>query len=273
MPLSGNTAKRIIVSIVTIPLILLSSYYGGIFFLSLVCMLGAAGYYEFSRMAHHKKAFASDIVGIAAVSALIVNAYFHFSSLNVAVYGIVLLLLLTELFRNNDSAVLNLGASLLGILYPGMFSAAVIEIRQYFVGDYHQGGLLIIAIMITIWACDSAAFFIGSAIGRHKLFVRVSPKKSWEGAVAGFISATATMIISRELFLGFISFENSLIIGILVGIVGQLGDLVESLLKRDAGVKDSSNFIPGHGGIFDRFDSLLMSAPAVYLYLYYFVQP
>ena len=136
---------------------------------------------------------------------------------------------------------------------------------------YTEAGYLIISIFASIWVCDSAAYFIGSALGKHKLFPRVSPKKSWEGAIAGFIFAVVTLIAARELLLDILSLTDAVIIGILIGIFGQLGDLVESLLKRDAGVKDSSSIIPGHGGIFDRFDSILFTVPIVYLYFYFFI--
>jgi len=104
-------------------------------------------------------------------------------------------------------------------------------------------------------------------MGKHKLFPRVSPQKSWEGAVFGFVFSILTMLLAKVIILDFLSWTSVVILGIIIGIIGQIGDLVESLFKRDAGVKDSSNLIPGHGGIFDRFDSLLYSAPVILLYL------
>ena len=106
--------------------------------------------------------------------------------------------------------------------------------------------------------------------GKHKLMPRVSPSKSWEGAIAGFIFAIITMIIAKSILLEFLTLKDVIVLGIIIGFIGQLGDLVESLFKRDSGVKDSSGLIPGHGGMFDRFDSLLMSAPVIWLYLRYF---
>jgi phosphatidate cytidylyltransferase len=129
--------------------------------------------------------------------------------------------------------------------------------------------LLIVSIFASIWICDSAAFFGGTALGKHKLFPRVSPNKSWEGAVFGLLFAVIAMVISKVIILGFLSWFDVITIGLIVGIIGQIGDLIESLFKRDAGVKDSSTLIPGHGGIFDRFDSLLYTAPAVLLYIKY----
>ena len=130
--------------------------------------------------------------------------------------------------------------------------------------------LLIISIFAAIWICDSAAYYIGTAFGKHKLFVRVSPKKSWEGAIAGFVFAILAMIASKIIVLDFLSWNSTIGIGIIIGVLGQIGDLIESLFKRDSGVKDSSNLIPGHGGIFDRFDSLIFTAPLILILLILF---
>jgi len=99
------------------------------------------------------------------------------------------------------------------------------------------------------------------------LFPRISPKKSWEGAIAGFVFSVLIMIAAKFIVLEFLQWTTIIAFGIIVGIIGQIGDLVESMLKRDAGVKDSSALIPGHGGIFDRFDSLLYTAPVIFIYL------
>jgi phosphatidate cytidylyltransferase len=200
---------------------------------------------------------------------------------------------LIELFRNEGSALLNLSATLFGLFYISLFFGTLIGIRELFVpldfpmarfftgasnlADpstidhvYRWGGYTVVSIFATIWICDSAAFHVGSAIGRHKLFPRVSPNKSWEGALAGFFSAVASSVAAKFLLLEYLTPGAAVVIGVLVGVFGQTGDLIESLLKRDAGVKDSSHLIPGHGGAFDRFDSLLLVAPLVYLYLDFF---
>ncbi|HEX9740327.1 MAG TPA: phosphatidate cytidylyltransferase, partial [Ignavibacteriaceae bacterium] len=129
---------------------------------------------------------------------------------------------------------------------------------------------LIISIFAAIWICDSAAYYGGTALGKHKLFARVSPNKTWEGAGFGFVFAVITIVLAKIIILNFLSLGTAIAIGIIIGLFGQIGDLIESLFKRDAGVKDSSSVIPGHGGIFDRFDSLLYTAPVILLYLKYF---
>lgn len=203
---------------------------------------------------------------------------------------VVASLSLIELFRNEGSALVNLSTTMFGLLYVSLFMGTFIGIRElflpldfpmlrYFTSEssftdpastalvYRWGGYTAISVFATIWICDSAAFHVGSAIGRHKLFPRVSPNKSWEGAIAGFISAVAAAIAAKYLVLEYLTPGAAVIIGAIVGVFGQTGDLIESLFKRDAGTKDSSRLIPGHGGALDRFDSLLLVAPLVYLYL------
>lgn len=208
----------------------------------------------------------------------------------ITIIVVVVIFKLIELFRNNGSAILNVSSTLFGVLYISLFFGTFIGLRELFVpfdfpvGRYFQspdcytnpeivnqvyrwGGYTVISVLAAIWICDTAAFYIGSAFGKHKLFPRVSPNKSWEGAVGGFLFAVMGAVAAKYLVLSYLSLGSAIILGIIVGIFGQVGDLIESLIKRDAGVKDSSNLIPGHGGILDRFDSLLLVSPIVYLYL------
>ena len=270
----GNTTLRIIISIAAIPFIIAVSYFGRIPFLLFALGIGLLSYYEFASLTVHKNDYANKPAGYIAVFLLILNSYFRFIETELLFLIITVLLLLVELFRNKESAINNLGATLLGIFYVGYFSAVLVQIREFYNRSdflYAQGGFIIIAMFFTIWICDSAAFFLGSAYGKHKLFPRVSPNKSWEGAIAGFVFSILAMIVSKETILDFLGWNDVIILGIIIGTIGQIGDLIESLIKRDAKVKDSSSLIPGHGGMFDRFDSLLFSAPVIFLYLHYFV--
>ena len=116
---------------------------------------------------------------------------------------------------------------------------------------YRWGGFTVLSIFGAIWACDSAAYFAGRAFGRHKLFPRVSPNKTWEGAIVGFAAAVLAFVLCQRLLLPYLSMRDALVCGAIIGLFGQIGDLAESLLKRDAGVKDSSTLIPGHGGVLE----------------------
>lgn len=270
----SNTSQRIIVSVVAIPFILASCIFGQYLFLLFSGIIGILSFYEFSKMTEKSKGKTNLILGIFSVAVLLLNKYYRFTEFEYIVLLIVILHLAAELFRNNGSAIQNLGSSFLGIFYTGLFSSAILGIREFYPQDspyYNHGGLIIIGLLITIWICDSAAFFLGVAFGKHKIFPRVSPKKSWEGSIAGLLFALIAMIANKAIYMDFLSWTDVVVFGITAGILGQTGDFVESMVKRDADVKDSSNLIPGHGGIFDRFDSLLFTAPVIYLYMIFFM--
>jgi len=198
--------------------------------------------------------------------------------------------LLYELFRKKGSPIANISATVFGVVYVSLFFGALVGMRELFVpGDfpaykyfelqgafvtpeiaekvYDWGGYTVISIFAIIWICDSAAYFGGRELGRHKLMEDVSPHKTWEGAALGFFFAIVASVWARFFVLDYLTYPEAIVIGIIVGVFGQTGDLVESLLKRDAGVKDSSHLIPGHGGVLDRFDSLIFVSPLIYLYL------
>ncbi|MBI2620512.1 MAG: phosphatidate cytidylyltransferase, partial [Ignavibacteriales bacterium] len=200
----------------------------------------------------------------------------------------IILVLIVELFRTKGSALMNVGSTLSGVLVISLCFGLLVGLRELFSYGFpvHKfmassmfasgaeletvnrwGGFTILAVLASIWMCDTAAYFAGVSFGSHKLFPRVSPGKTWEGAAAGFVAAVATMMVVQYLALGYLTRTDALMLGAIIGVFGQMGDLVESRLKRDAGVKDSSAIIPGHGGVYDRFDSLVFVTPFVYLYV------
>ena len=271
MPLS-NHSLRIIVAVITIPVIIAAAYFGSVYFMFFVVAITAISYYEFCVMVKNKNISANKTLGLIGIVILLINYYRTFIDIYSFLILFSVILFLIELFRNRGSAVLNIGATLLGVFYLGLFGSSIIGIREFYpnIGDlYQRGGFLMISIFAAIWLCDSAAFWAGSKLGKHKLFPRVSPNKSWEGSIFGFLFSIIVLILAKILILDFMSFTEAAIIGIIIGIFGQLGDLIESLIKRDNGVKDSSGLIPGHGGMFDRFDSLFYTSPVILLYLTY----
>ncbi len=200
----------------------------------------------------------------------------------------VFLVLAAEVVRNRANAFFNTAITVFGVFYISLFLGCFVGLREIFDATFptwkfaipdlpgltrleqvdRWGGYMVMSVLAGIWVCDSAAYFAGSAFGRHKLLPRVSPGKSWEGSVVGFLAAIGLVLGARALFLPFLAVRDAVVIGVIIGVFGQLGDLAESLLKRDVGAKDSSHLLPGHGGAFDRFDSLLFVAPLVYLYVY-----
>jgi len=263
--------KRIFVAVVAIPLILIATYLGGYYFFFFVTAISLLAFYEFGILAKNKGSNINFPMGSLIILVLLLNQKRAFTNLEVIILLSSLSLLVIELFRNKGSAILNLGSTFLGIFYIGILSASLIALREYYSASQtdNYSAYLIISIFASIWIGDSAAYYGGINLGRHKLFPRVSPKKSWEGAIFGFIFSVGALILAKMIALNFLSWTNVIVIGIIIGVIGQIGDLVESLIKRDAKVKDSSSLIPGHGGFFDRFDSLLFCAPVIWLYLKY----
>ena len=149
--------------------------------------------------------------------------------------------------------------TLRGIIYVGWFYSYFILIRNLPLGKE-----LIFYVLFTIWALDTMAYLVGMTFGKHKLNPEISPKKTKEGAIGGF---SAAVIVSVGLLSSVFGVVHSLVLGAIIGVLGQCGDLYESLIKRTYKMKDSSNILPGHGGILDRADSFILLAPVVYYYL------
>ncbi len=201
----------------------------------------------------------------------------------------VILTLTLELWRKKPNTGLNIATTITGFFYipfsfvfllltRNLFQTLIniqnstidfITVKSTFiVADDAEAAWLLMSIFIAIWICDSAAYFIGKGFGKHKLFERVSPKKTREGAIAGFVFGIIGFWAATEILLINFPLQHSIVIGIIVGTIGQIGDLAESQLKRDADIKDSSAILPGHGGMLDRFDSILFVVPVVYIYLF-----
>jgi phosphatidate cytidylyltransferase len=267
-----NLSKRVAVAAVAAPLILWAAWHGGVAFFVFIEVIILLGVLEFYKLATAKGTHPNRVLGV--IAGLILGAQIYFRDLAAEIWLtpmlLVVLLVLVELFRHKGSALLNLGATLLGFAYvAGLWSFLLLirELPRVANVSYESAGTWLVMLLVTIWVCDTAAYFTGVAFGRHKLFERVSPKKTWEGAIGGLIFAILMAVASHYWFVRDLRLIDSVVIGFMIGTIGQLSDLAESLFKRDAGVKDSSGLIPGHGGVLDRFDSEMLVAPLVYLYL------
>jgi phosphatidate cytidylyltransferase len=163
-----------------------------------------------------------------------------------------------------------MAVTLFGVMYVGWLSAHLVLLRElpWRAGTvYAEGAAYVLLAFFITWSCDTGAYAVGRTFGRHRVWQRISPRKTLEGAIGGLCFAVIGAFVARAWFARFLGPWDPLALGILVGIFAQVGDLVESLLKRDARHGDSSDIIPGHGGILDRFDSLYFAAPLVYYYL------
>jgi len=156
------------------------------------------------------------------------------------------------------------------VLFVGLGLSYMIGLRRV---PGEEATDLLILLFICVMFADTAAFYGGTALGRHRMTPRISPKKSWEGAAFGLAGSVAGALLGHIWFYQRLGLAHTLILGLILGLAAILGDLAQSMVKRAAGVKDSSNLIPGHGGLLDRADSLIFSAPILYYYYFLFLQP
>ncbi len=182
-------------------------------------------------------------------------------------YGIYLLVLfISELYSKRTNPLQSLAYSILGQIYIAV-PFAMANLLAFTVGHWsHYRYIFILAVFILIWVNDTFAYLTGMTLGKHRLFERISPKKSWEGFFGGLVFAIIASLILAH-FYTELSTAKWIGFAVVVVIFGTFGDLTESLMKRTLDVKDSGNMIPGHGGLLDRFDSTIMAIPAVVIYL------
>ena len=178
----------------------------------------------------------------------------------------IITLLIKHAFRKNGSSVIgDCSVAILGLVYVAYLFTFIIKLR-YIPGIVNGAGIIVSLFCITK-ICDVGAYLFGRKFGKHKLIPRISAKKTVEGAIAGIVSSVLLAMLFRLCMLKFMSVIAVIGLGILLGISGMVGDLIESLIKRDAQVKDSGTLLPGIGGVLDLFDSLFFSAPVMFFYL------
>ena len=234
----------------------------------LISMLGLDEFYKLLIKSGHEPHRKLGLVCGATIFLLISFAHFMGGQL-VFYLSFVLLgsIFFGELYRNKLNPFQNIGYSILGIIYivmPFALWINFIKLYAYDTGGYNPH--LLLGYFILMWTNDTGAYLVGKAIGKHKLWERISPKKTWEGFFGGVIfSIGIGYVIS--LFYPEVNYMIWMLMGLMVGVFGTLGDLVESMFKRSIDAKDSGSILPGHGGILDRFDGVFMSTPFVLVLL------
>lgn len=253
----NNTAIRILVSFFAIPLMLFLSYKGGYYFSVFTVIIAALCLYEFYSLFGHKGFYVLKIPGLIYSSALIIS-WVYFREYFAYLLCSSVLFFLIEALRKERRNIYNPSIAIAGLVYISLPFALLSGLDR----DYR----IVFLLFMLVWVLDSSAYFGGKFFGKHRLS-SISPKKTIEGAVFGFVFTVITAVIFYFSTDNLITLGESVIIGVLAGIFGQAGDLFESYLKRATGVKDSSGIIPGHGGMLDRFDSLIFITPVIYVYL------
>jgi len=270
--MKNGLLSRLLIAAAFIPLILVLTTKGGIPFLVFVELLTFLGTLEFCRLLKLKGASTSAFLLILTGAVFPISAYMwgEFVLLPLVVFGTAMNVVIIVLAGRIEQGILKVSSYVFGLIYIPLGFTFFLMIRQlpYWSGmDYATGSTWVIFVLLTIWSCDTLAYFVGRLIGKHRFSPEISPKKTWEGATAGFIGALLTAPLCYFLFFKQAPFKHLLVMSIIIGALGQVGDLLESLLKRDVDIKDVSILIPGHGGVLDRFDSLLFVSPLVYFYL------
>ncbi len=263
----STLSKRVLTALIGVPVLLGGAYLGGWIFAALMLAIALIGQQELYNMLARSGVQPFRLIGIA------IGACFSVQALAPVTAGmsLALLLLLVAVlpFVAPERPLERLGGTLLGAFYPTALLMTLVELRV--ARSPHIGDLdafyLVTALFLFIWVTDTAAYFVGKGIGRHKLAPAISPNKTWEGAIGGALGAVAVAIALKVTVLGFVPWGHLLVLAFICGVVSQLGDLAQSGLKRSVGVKDSGAILPGHGGVLDRFDAMILAAPLFLLYL------
>ena len=262
--------QRAISGLVFISVLISCVLYNQYSFMGLFFILMTVAIYEYQKLA---KTFNPVLYLIGSVSFLATVNKLHLSNIefsqkyfDLALYFIFFITFLFSLFDNKKfDPFKRLGKIFLGYIYA-VVPFTLITTIPFVNSSETYAGTTILGVLILIWSTDTFAYLTGRAIGKHKLLERISPKKTIEGFAGGVI---ATIGVSYIISIYFTQYTTTIwiFIGVIVSVFGMLGDLIESMFKRHAKIKDSGNLIPGHGGVLDRFDSLIYTAPFIYIFL------
>jgi phosphatidate cytidylyltransferase len=263
----SNLLQRVLAALVAAPLALGAAWLGGWAFAALVAAVALAAQAEVYGLLRKSGAQPLHWLGLG-LGALAVLWPRVPAAGPLLVVG-VLVVLFAALARVRAQPILDVAGTLFGVVYPPLllsFGLVLREAEGPFL-DPRDGFWLTAAVLVSVWGADTFAYAAGRLFGRHPLFPRVSPKKTWEGAAGGLLGAFAVLAAFKLAALDGLGWADVAVLALCAGVAGPLGDLAESLFKRAAGVKDSGNLLPGHGGMLDRIDAACVTVPLAALYL------
>jgi phosphatidate cytidylyltransferase len=238
------------------------------YFTGLVVAAAAIGQYELYGMAKARGITPLTVAGITLGSLIVINFYRPLFPYTGGPYFWLILYVLTlmtaRLFsrRPVEGALEDIAVTVLGIFYVALLFGFQVAIHAG-----NPGKRWLVFLYLVIWASDTGAYYVGTAFGRHRLYEKISPKKSIEGLIGGMLASMIIAMLCKGWLVASVGLLEAAVLGAFLAAFGTVGDLVESLIKRSAGVKDSGALIPGHGGILDRMDSMLFAAPVLFYYL------
>jgi len=267
----GNFTTRMIINVLGIPAILFLIKIGRLPFALFMGLVALLAQVEFYRLMQRKGYQPWSISGIGCGVAWIVVSYLAQELLFPLMILVFLVHMGIILFKPIENATANIAVTLFGFIYIPVMLSILVVLRE--TTGHLEGGQLVTIIFVTIWICDALAFVFGKWLGKKRIAPSISPGKTWAGCIGGLLGAIATVVLID--YLGwkpaYLQLKDMIVIGLIAGIFGQSGDFIESVIKRDVNVKDSSSLLMGHGGVMDRFDSFLFAPGFVYLYMLFSV--
>ena len=276
--MTKNNSSRTLVNLLGIPSLLAIIYFGDSFynipifslFIGVVLYLSAREITPLTKSKNGQPVISVLLIFLALLQISRIPRIDWEIPIHILIIGLTLTAMALEIFRKKETPLLNISILVFSFVWLGLMLGSLSELRN--LPDI--GFKITLALFLSVWICDTGAFFFGKKFGKKKILPGVSPKKTWVGTIAGFISSMVFLLILNQAgyFTGIFSTVDVVALGVIAGLFGQFGDWAESLLKREAGVKDTSNFLAGHGGILDRFDSLTFAAPLTLIYCTYFIK-
>jgi len=252
--------------LIGIPLIIYITYLGNLYFFSLVVLVSLAAQYEWSTITKNVTSNTYPFLSTCNILLILFAGYYgQAQDLFIMLIATLIVMLFMVVIKYPNLNLSALTLNYFGSLYIGLPLITIIKIRE----NTQIGFWGIIFLFVVIWATDTGAYFTGKLWGTKKLAPHISPKKTWVGFWGGIIFGLVSGLILSNIIV-FLK-PNVMVITLFASLAGQLGDLAESVFKRIACIKDSGKVLPGHGGVLDRIDSLLLAAPVVYIFLYWFI--
>ena len=276
--MAKNNSSRTLVNLLGIPSLLAIIYLGDSFsnipifsvFIGVVLFLGAKEIPPLSKSKKGQPVISVLFLFLALLQIGRIPGIRWEIPIYILLIGIASTAMIVEIFRKKETPLLNISILVFSFVWLGLMLGSLSELRN--LPDI--GFKITLALFLSGWICDTGAFLFGKKFGKKKILPDISPNKTWVGTIAGFISSMIFLLILNQsgYFPDMFLLIDVVVLGLITGIFGQFGDWAESLLKREVGVKDTSNILAGHGGILDRFDSLTFAAPLTLIYCTYFIK-
>ncbi len=261
---AARYARELTALVLTPVAVWLIGWSPGYAFDAAVGLIAVLALHEFLSLGK-RKGYDVPVVLCMLVTLFIIAAFILESvSVEMGMFVTLLIIPASYVFRSGDieHALPSSAIAVMATMYVGMLSGSLIRLRN----DFPVGPKLVFFLVLVVWLGDAGAYYTGKKFGKHKMSPRISPKKTIEGGIGGVITSMITAVVIQLTFFHEIPLVHAITVGIVLSIAGMIGDLAESMWKRSAAVKDSGTLIPGHGGFLDRFDSILFTAPILYVY-------